>query len=86
MPPLIVYAFSPIISFARWTPPGAAILRGGWRGGGCCKFGGEIGRIQIGALEAVGIETGAEAGREPVQVTFDPEAAGGAVGHDVDAR
>lgn len=46
----------------------------------------EDGGVEVGELEAVSVEAGAEAPREPVEVAFDAEAAGRAVRHEVDAR
>jgi hypothetical protein len=46
----------------------------------------EVGGVEVRELEAIRIETGTEAGREPVEVAFDAKAAGGAVRHEVDPR
>jgi hypothetical protein len=56
------------------------------REGGCGEFAGEIGGIEVGELEAIGREACAEARRKLVEIALDPEAAGHAIGHKVDAR
>lgn len=61
---------------------GDAELRKGSGG----EFADEAGRIEVGELETGRVEAGAESGRKPAEVAFDPEAVGRPVGHEVDAR